>query len=1242
MMRLLLALLLFATPLTAQSTDILAGRVLGEEGTPLVGARVTATSGETGVVRTALTDGNGRYMIVFPDGGGRYEVSVSFLGMAERTLVVARQADEEVLLANITLTPRAIELAGISVNGRRPAPPGQGNAGERVQELPQQLLQRLPLPDFDPSTLALLAAGVVGTVADSVDGRAGFSVAGLSDALNNITLDGASVRSILSGGSGLEIPQEGLRRTQVVTSTFDVSRGGFAGGEVAMTTARGNNRPYGSLTYQLRDPALSGNASTSALGNLTTQHRLSGGFGGPIVDNRLFYNVSLSLQRRSTDNYAMETGDDLAFQRTGASPDSVARFLDIIGGGYGFSTEGMTGPYTNVNGSLAGQARVDWNVTPRHTLMVRGNLNAAGQDSTRISPFDLRQNGGEQETDRSSGALQLTSRLGGTWTNELQLSFNRSDAQTLPFLDIPEGRVRVTSDLDDGTRSVSNLVFGGDRSMPTESYERSVGLRDEVGVLLNLTHRLRAGAEIVSNRFASINATDYFGTYTYNSLSDFEANRPASYTRSLTERERIGGSLTTSVWLSDTWRPSDPLQITLGLRLDRGRFEDAPAYNPAVDAAFGRRTDDLPANLQVSPRVGFSYRLSETGTPAKVLRGGIGMFQGTAPYNLFASALQQTGLPSGERQIRCIGDAIPLPDWDAYLADAANIPTTCADGGIGDPTSSRQATVTVFDPAFAAPLSWRANLGYQQQIAGRVQANLDYTYSRGVNLYGARDINLDEANVFILGAEGRPFFGTEASIIPATGAVSYAGSRLHPAFGNVFEYNSELGSRAHQATVRLSGVLPRGFLMQGSYTLAFAEDQTSFSGGGAGGSRGGFASATTGGNPNDAEWATSSNDRRHALSLVLAWPFTSWGQLTFIGRLTSGSPFTPMVAGDINGDGASNDRAFLFDPAATTDTALAGGMSRVLTNVSGGVADCLLAQLGTIAERNSCRNPWTQSLDVRAAFSPTLPGMGRRLEISADFSNVLAGMDQLLHGRDDLHGWGQPNRLDGTLLYPRGYDPVTDRFRYVVNEQFGESRAQRFGQGTPFQIVLQARVSIGDQRPGLDGILAAGGRAGGPGGDLGRGGFAGGGIGGGGGRGGFAGGARGEGGAGRGPGGISPDALMDRALANPIPVILELGDSLGFTADQVTRIRAISDSLDAQLAARKAEIRKKLEPAGEGADVQTLARSFQAVQPEIQAGRRDMDAALREVEAILGKTLWQRIPAPIRNAGRAGGRRGGP
>src|SRR5207247_2682519 len=131
----------------------------------------------------------------------------------------------------------------------------------------------------DLNTLATLAPGVVGFAgSDTTD--AAFSVAGQRTTANNVTLDG------LSFGSG-SVPQDAIRNTRVVTSTYDVARGQFSGGLVASTTRSGTNVPQGSFTYALRDRDLAwGGVSASPFDQGYTQNQLGGGMGGPVVPNR--------------------------------------------------------------------------------------------------------------------------------------------------------------------------------------------------------------------------------------------------------------------------------------------------------------------------------------------------------------------------------------------------------------------------------------------------------------------------------------------------------------------------------------------------------------------------------------------------------------------------------------------------------------------------------------------------------------------------------------------------------------------------------------------------------------------------------------------------------------------------------------------------------------------------------------------------------------------------------------------
>src|SRR5207302_547618 len=105
--------------------------------------------------------------------------------------------------------------------------------------------------------------------------EADFSVAGQRSTANAITLDGLS----LGGGS---VPQDAIRSTRVVTSSYDAARGQFSGGLVASTTRSGKNIPQGSFTYTLRDRSLAwGQVTASPFGQGYTQNQLSGGMGGP-------------------------------------------------------------------------------------------------------------------------------------------------------------------------------------------------------------------------------------------------------------------------------------------------------------------------------------------------------------------------------------------------------------------------------------------------------------------------------------------------------------------------------------------------------------------------------------------------------------------------------------------------------------------------------------------------------------------------------------------------------------------------------------------------------------------------------------------------------------------------------------------------------------------------------------------------------------------------------------------------
>ena len=77
------------------TTDILTGTVTDENGTPIAGAIVEALSLETQITRRTNTDARGRYTILFPDGGGQYQMTARYLGRQPQQTTLQRYADED-------------------------------------------------------------------------------------------------------------------------------------------------------------------------------------------------------------------------------------------------------------------------------------------------------------------------------------------------------------------------------------------------------------------------------------------------------------------------------------------------------------------------------------------------------------------------------------------------------------------------------------------------------------------------------------------------------------------------------------------------------------------------------------------------------------------------------------------------------------------------------------------------------------------------------------------------------------------------------------------------------------------------------------------------------------------------------------------------------------------------------------------------------------------------------------------
>src|SRR5439155_13681401 len=112
-----------APALSAQdASDIIRGQVIGPDKKPLENVLVTATSLVNQTSRTAKTNKDGRFTIIFADGGGDYMMSYVGIGFAPTRFEVKREVDEDVLIADATISKSAVTLDAVRINAGREHP----------------------------------------------------------------------------------------------------------------------------------------------------------------------------------------------------------------------------------------------------------------------------------------------------------------------------------------------------------------------------------------------------------------------------------------------------------------------------------------------------------------------------------------------------------------------------------------------------------------------------------------------------------------------------------------------------------------------------------------------------------------------------------------------------------------------------------------------------------------------------------------------------------------------------------------------------------------------------------------------------------------------------------------------------------------------------------------------------------------------------------------------------------------
>ena len=997
------------------TTAAVQGHVVGDDGSPIVGARVQVINIANGRRWEIASRSDGGFLI---DGVavGSYRIEVRALGFsaAAREGIVLTLGER--MVSDFTLRRAAIELSPITVTATRDAVLEPGRTGP-AEVIPRSTIANFPNLGRGFLNLTLLSPQAVSSVrTPAINTASGIAFDGQNRVYNSFQIDGGVhhdlYRGQLPGRESFPRPLsiEALEEIQILVAPFDVRHGGFVGGLVNAVTRSGGNAVHGSVFGYLADAVL----VRRGVGDFTTW-QYGGTLGGPIVRDRAHYFLSVDMQRRVVPDpgpLISDTAGGADMRRIGISYASAIRFRDLLDTLYNLDA-GSLGPvdgrvpardvFGKVTAQLAKNSHLEGSYHFAHGN--RQGFLLRTQGNYYLSSF------AQQEPSSSHAArLVWTSLFGARWSNELLVSFMRQRDVCRPGADFPEIRVF--------TAPAAFLSAGtaGGCAMTTQRQD-ALEITDNATLAVG-RHVISIGTHGELLRFRDDLVGGSAGLWEFGGLDSLEAGRARRYQRTLRGPAWDGGldfrARHVALYGQDRWNPTPALTLTLGLRLDVPLLPDAVSTNESLKATLGVDTGLLPtSNVLWSPRLGVNYDVRGAGRT--FVRGGIGLFSGRPPYRWISNAYRDDG--SQELFLDCRGTQVPQ-------FDPADQPTSCVSTG-------PQPRLSFFDPDVKFPQNLKASLGVDHRLAGDLVGTLDVLVTRAVHQLYVTDVNLAPPSGMSAGEGDRPLYGT---INATSGAATPA--RLSATFGPVVRVSDASGDRALSVSAQLR--TRPGAAVQGSALYAYtrARDRMSIAHIAA---RGMLEGTVLDGTLENRRPGTSLFEIPHRVQFTagMRLPYRMWVWLLYAGA--SGRPFTYTVGGDANADGMGvglrQDPAYVPRDRADITIDGNGGAAGIGTVAQQDSAyallesfieavPCLRAQRGRIVARNSCRNSWFGTLNARVTKAiPT--ARGQSLEVSADLYNAL----NLINPR-----WGL-SRYDGLtfgtdLVFLRGYDTSAGRGIY--------------------------------------------------------------------------------------------------------------------------------------------------------------------------------------------------------------------
>ncbi len=964
------------------TTSSITGKVFDIDGKALAGATVKATHLPSGTTAGVVVNAKGNFVIPGLRPGGPYKVEVSMVGFKPETkddifLSVGQEFNLRFVLQPKDIMTREIQVVSdrndiISSN--------RTGASHTVTEVEISSLPTIARSIHDYSRLSPL---VISSTSE------GSNVGSRNSKYNNIQVDGAALGDAFGlpssgtpgGQAGTEpISLDAIEEFQVAIAPFDVRQGMFTGGLINAITRSGTNKFRGSIYFYGRNQNFVGKSPVPDANGIRQSYPdfsdffIGGRVGGPIIANKLFYFINVETKNRRDPQRVGLLGDKGYSFNFNVSRDTLEKIKNIAINKYGYDP-GNYDLYTRKTEDIKLFFRADYNLDQNNRLTLRHNFIKANQgNAVTRSQFAFSFSGQEYifNSMQNQTVLQLNSIIGSNMANELRLVYtairDHRDPVSKPFPSV--------AIYDIGPKG-EDVFLGVERFSQANALDQDIiELTDNFNYFLG-SHTITIGTSNQLVSFDNLFLQDYYGTYSFTSIADFEAGKPSQYQLSYSllpdnPKPRAKWSyLQLGFYAQDEWKLLSNLKINLGVRADLFAFPDKPAQNDSVTKVFPNlRTDELPTSFALSPRLGFNWDVLDDKTLQ--VRGGIGVFSGKTPGVWISNHYSNTGTDIGRIDVRNPRITFEPDPNKQYLK-------------IDSLTPIKTTEINITDKNLKMPQVLRFNLAVDRELPFGFIGTIEFLY--GKTLYDMLYKNLNRQ--ILKASNGRD------STLP-DGRPVYSRSDVSPLFTNVILMTNTTQGYQTSVTVQVQKQFGKGILPDLSFNLAYtwsrAKDVNSLTSSRAI-SNWQFNRAI---DPNNPELGTSLFEIPHRILANISYKFnygngfsTSFG-LFYEGR--SGAPFSLAYSNDANGDRTPDRRAtndLVYLPISDNDPKM------VLRDKNWNELNQFISwfpeledQRGKIVERNSLRQPWYNQLDLRITQEfPTL--RGQSLQVYVDILNVL-------------------------------------------------------------------------------------------------------------------------------------------------------------------------------------------------------------------------------------------------------------